>query len=218
MARSRIEQCKQVLVGKDPLSIERHFLNMMSFMHPYMAHIPTISGIDIALWDLAGKITGQPVNVLLGGPFRDAIKLYSHGGGLKPLDTASCKEWAARVKAAPEGFTAFKVDIHGIIGVPMGRFAPTLDTSSDSQRSPGVCEYPRGRGRFHRHRRPLPQRVRHHEFCSDRESGGADESAVPRRSDAGAAFRRLGGAQAVDADPDARRREAGTCHWVQAVP
>ena len=129
MARSRIEQFKQVLVGRDPLSIELHFSNMMSFMHPYMAHVPTVSGIDIALWDLAGKITGQPVNVLLGGPFRDAIKLYSHGGGLKPLDTASCKEWAARVKAAPEGFTAFKIDIHGLIGLPMGRFASSLDSS-----------------------------------------------------------------------------------------
>lgn len=129
MARSRIEQFKQVLVGQDPLSIERHFLNMMSFMHPYMAHVPTISGIDLALWDLAGKITGQPVNVLLGGPFRDAIKLYSHGGGLKPLDTASCKDWVARVRAAPEGFTAFKIDIHGLIGLPMGRFASSLDTS-----------------------------------------------------------------------------------------
>jgi galactonate dehydratase len=129
MARSRIEQCKLVLVGKDPLSIERHFLSMLSFMHPYMAHIPTISGIDIALWDLAGKITGQPVNVLLGGPFRDAIKMYSHGSNLKPLDMGSCKEWAARIKAAPEGFTAFKIGIDAIAGVPAARFAPTLDTS-----------------------------------------------------------------------------------------
>jgi L-alanine-DL-glutamate epimerase-like enolase superfamily enzyme len=48
-------------------------------MHPYMANIPTVSGIDIALWDLAGRILNQPVNVLLGGPFCDAIKLYSHG-------------------------------------------------------------------------------------------------------------------------------------------
>jgi galactonate dehydratase len=128
MARSRIEQFKTVLAGQDPLAIERHFLNMLSFMHPYMAHVPTVSGIDIALWDLAGKITGQPINVLLGGPFRDAIKLYSHGGRLKPLDPASCKDWAAQVKAAPEGFTAFKIDIHGLVDIPMGRFAPTLDT------------------------------------------------------------------------------------------
>ena len=129
MARSRLQQLKSVLVGQNPLSVERHFMNMLSFMHPYMAHIPTISGVDIALWDLAGKITGQPVNVLLGGPFRDSIKMYSHGVGLKPQDPASCRDFAARVKAAPEGFKAFKIDIHGIIDVPMGRFAFSLDTA-----------------------------------------------------------------------------------------
>jgi L-alanine-DL-glutamate epimerase-like enolase superfamily enzyme len=39
MARSRInDQLKNILVGQDPLAIERHFLNMISLMHPYMAH------------------------------------------------------------------------------------------------------------------------------------------------------------------------------------
>ena len=127
MARSRVEQLKTQIVGQDPLSIERHFHNMITLMHPYMAHIPTISGVDLALWDLAGKITGQPVNVLLGGPFRDAIPLYSHGVGLKPMDTASCREWAARIKAAPEGFTAFKIDVHHALGVPMGRYTFSID-------------------------------------------------------------------------------------------
>ncbi len=129
MARSRLDQLKTVLVGRDPLAIERHFLDMISLMHPYMAHIPTISGIDIALWDLAGKITGLPVNVLLGGPFRDEIRLYSHGVGLKPdlQDLAACRDWIARVKAAPEGFTAFKLNIDPVIGVRSGRYAATLD-------------------------------------------------------------------------------------------
>jgi galactonate dehydratase len=126
MARSRIEQIRPMLTGQDPLSIERHFHNMITLMHPYMAHIPTISGIDLALWDLAGKITGQPVNVLLGGPFRDAIPMYSHGIGVKLLDTASCREWAARIRSAPEGFTAFKIGIDPMLGVPAGRFAFSL--------------------------------------------------------------------------------------------
>ena len=129
MARSRLEQLKRLLVGQDPLPIERHFLNMISLMHPYMAHIPTISGIDIALWDIAGKITGQPVNVLLGGPFRDAIPMYSHGIGVKLLDPASCREWAGRIKAAPEGFTAFKIGIDPMLGVPSGRYASSLDST-----------------------------------------------------------------------------------------
>ncbi len=127
MARARIETMKAMLIGKDPLAIEQHFHNMSTLMHTYMAHIPTISGIDIALWDLAGKITGLPVHVLMGGPFRDAIPMYSHGIGLNMLDPASCRDWAQRIKQQPEGFKAFKNGIDSVIGVPPARFANTLD-------------------------------------------------------------------------------------------
>jgi L-alanine-DL-glutamate epimerase-like enolase superfamily enzyme len=129
MARARIDTMKQYLIGKDPLLIEVHFQNLTSLIHTYMAHIPTISGIDMALWDLAGKITGLPVCNLLGGPFRPSIPMYSHGVGMNMLDKKSCQDFAARVKTMPEGFNAFKCDIHPAIGVPMGRFAPTLDSS-----------------------------------------------------------------------------------------
>src|SRR5882672_10297925 len=102
MARARIATMQNMLIGKDPLAIEVHFQNMTSLMHTYMAHIPTISGIDIALWDLAGKIIGAPVSTLLGGPFRESIRMYSHGNGLNMLDKNSCREFAARVKSMPE--------------------------------------------------------------------------------------------------------------------
>lgn len=129
MARARIATMKDLLLGKDPLAIEVHFQKMSSLMHTYMAHIPTISGIDMALWDIAGKITGLPVYQLLGGPFREAIPMYSHGIGVNMLDKASCRDWAARVKAQPEGFKAFKMGVDGPVGVPAARFANTLDSS-----------------------------------------------------------------------------------------
>jgi len=128
MARARIATMRNLLVGKDPLTIEVHFHNMTSLMHTYMAHIPTISGIDIALWDLAGKIVGAPVSTLLGGPFHDSIPMYSHGLNLDMLDKASCRDWAQRIKEMPEGFTAFKNNIDSVLGVPAARFAPTLTT------------------------------------------------------------------------------------------
>jgi galactonate dehydratase len=128
MARARIETMKELLIGKDPLAIEVHFQNMTSLMHTYMAHVPTISGIDIALWDLAGKIVGAPVYTLLGGPFRDSIPMYSHGDGFNMLDKAACREWAQSIKAMPEGFTAFKNGIAALLGVPSARFAATLTT------------------------------------------------------------------------------------------
>lgn len=128
MARARIATMRHLLVGKDPLAIEVHFHNMTSLMHTYMAHIPTISGIDMALWDLAGKILNAPVSTLLGGTFRDSIPMYSHGIGLNMADKASCRAWAQRIKEMPEGFTAFKNGIDRLLGVPSARFANTLTT------------------------------------------------------------------------------------------
>jgi L-alanine-DL-glutamate epimerase-like enolase superfamily enzyme len=129
MARARLETMRPLLIGKDPLTIEVHFQNLTTLMHTYMAHIPTISGIDMALWDIAGKITGLPVCKLLGGPFRDSIKMYSHGVGLNMLDPVSCREFAQRIKTMPEGFTAFKCDVHAAFGGQAGRYAETLDST-----------------------------------------------------------------------------------------
>src|SRR5579864_5677741 len=130
MARARIQTMKPMLVGKDPLTIEVHFHNLTTLMHTYMAHIPTISGIDMALWDLAGKITGLPVCTLLGGPFRESIPMYSHGIGVNMLDRASCRDWAQRIKTMPEGFTAFKNGIDAVLGSPVARYAYTLDSAT----------------------------------------------------------------------------------------
>ena len=128
VARARIETMKPLLIGKDPLAIEVHYQQMSSLMYNYVANIPTVSGLDIALWDLAGKITGLPVSVLLGGRFRDAIPMYSHGIGLNMLDKDSCRDWAQKIRQMPEGFTVFKCDIDGVLGVPRGEFANTLAT------------------------------------------------------------------------------------------
>src|SRR6202165_2665928 len=128
MARARIETMKPLLIGKDSLTIEVHFHQMTTLMHTYMAHIPTISGIDMALWDLAGKILDRRVGERLGAPFRDAIPMYSHGIGVDMLDPASCRDWAQRITQMPEGFTAFKNNIDSVLGVPSARFANTVDS------------------------------------------------------------------------------------------
>ena len=126
MARARIQTMQNMLIGQDPLRIEQHFFNMSALMHTYIAHVPTISGIDMALWDIAGKVTGLPVCILMGGPFRDAIPMYSHGPGREMLDKGYLKEWAAKVKSKPEGFKAYKNSIDPVLGVPPAKFAMTL--------------------------------------------------------------------------------------------
>ena len=108
MLRARIEEMKPLLIGQDPLAIEFHFHRMTSMMHPHLPHIPSVGGIDIALWDLAGKILDRPVYQLLGGPFRKAIRMYSHGGISDLNDRGEWQAFYDKAKELPEGFSVYK--------------------------------------------------------------------------------------------------------------
>lgn len=128
LARDRIELMSKGLIGEDPLAIEKHFYTMSATQYSFIAHIPTVSGIDIALWDLAGKIIGQPIYRLLGGPIRQQIPVYGHGLQMNLLDAGEVRAWAQKVREEPEGFTAFKFGFpRGIGGRQAEPFSPTLD-------------------------------------------------------------------------------------------
>ena len=71
-----------------------------------------MSGIDIALWDILGKVHGVPCHQLWGGRVRDYVRLYGHLGGGKMEDFYESDEpqrFAELASAMVEsGFTAFK--------------------------------------------------------------------------------------------------------------
>jgi galactonate dehydratase len=81
-----VERFSHELVGEDPLRIEHHWQRL--WRHTFWRGGPVlssaISGIDQALWDILGKVCGQPVYQLLGGACRDSIRLYGGIGGGTP--------------------------------------------------------------------------------------------------------------------------------------
>jgi L-alanine-DL-glutamate epimerase-like enolase superfamily enzyme len=115
------------LLGKDPLAIAVHHHNMFYSWAQRFRPIRVLSGIDIALWDVAGKILNQPVSKLLGGNFRDEIPCYSHCG--HEGNFWSKEEWKTRaqsLKDDPAGFKAFKVDLNDAMGVIARQYVPSL--------------------------------------------------------------------------------------------
>lgn len=71
---------RSVLLGEDPFEVERlwHKMYMASVYYGRRgAAVQVISGIDIALWDIVGKSTGQPIYKLLGGGYRDKVRAYA---------------------------------------------------------------------------------------------------------------------------------------------
>jgi len=76
------EVCSSFLLGKNPLDIEWLWISMFRAFSSHGAtgaEMRAISAIDIALWDILGKYTGQPIYRLLGGACRDKVKIYNTG-------------------------------------------------------------------------------------------------------------------------------------------
>jgi L-alanine-DL-glutamate epimerase-like enolase superfamily enzyme len=71
---------KPLLIGENPLDIQRLWLKLYSYCEWYGragVAIYALSGIDVALWDICGKTLGVPIYTLLGGRFRDRIPVYA---------------------------------------------------------------------------------------------------------------------------------------------
>ncbi len=71
----------EMIAGENPAHIERlwhKIFRSFTYMGSRGAAVECVSAIDIALWDIRGKVLGQPIYELLGGPVRDEILLYTH--------------------------------------------------------------------------------------------------------------------------------------------
>ncbi|MBI3471772.1 MAG: mandelate racemase/muconate lactonizing enzyme family protein [Candidatus Solibacter usitatus] len=117
-------ELRSYFIGKDPLEIDALYTGLGTRTDG-SAHmlLRAVSAIEIALWDLAGKILGVPVSTLLGGRFRDRVRMYHDEGPRDMLSRDSCREWADRMKSHPAGWTAFK------FGFPRGK--PPIDRARD---------------------------------------------------------------------------------------
>lgn len=132
-----------VLVGETPLDVERlyHLMRESLSGRGSQQGIGTIaiSGIEIALWDAAGKILEQPVYQLLGGKTRETVRMYAdcHAGeGMveaalneQPEETYEAEAYARAARSAVEdGYDIVKFDLD----VPSGRDIDTLSRHFDS--------------------------------------------------------------------------------------
>lgn len=120
LVKSALEVMKDLYLGENALEPER--VSEKLHQHTFwlgrggsLTH--TISGIDIALWDILGKATGQPLGRLLGGRYRERVKPYASLLMREPQELA---EVLGAAKA--QGFRAFKIGWG-----PFGRVNAAMD-------------------------------------------------------------------------------------------
>ena len=107
---------KPMIVGRDPLDrsvIWHDVYNLLRDHGQKGMPLQALSGVDIALWDLTGKIANLPLAKLVGGNHRDKVAVYGYGMMLKREDLAAhvarFADEAAAIKAA--GFAATKMKV-----------------------------------------------------------------------------------------------------------
>lgn len=106
------EWASERVIGKDPFDIEAVVGDLIRDQYNGGSTVMSaISGIEIAMWDIIGKATGQPVYRLLGGACHDKMLAYANGwyGGAR-----TPKEYAERAKEAiSRGYVGLKFDPFG---------------------------------------------------------------------------------------------------------
>jgi len=135
---------KRHLLGENPCDVDRLFKRIKQFGH-HARQAGGVCGVELALMDLAGKAYGIPAYMLLGGKYRDRIRIYcdTDVGG---KDTGEAMGRALTARMA-QGYTFLKMDlgigqiagIPGAISAPLGYFdeSKALRDKADEARKAG---------------------------------------------------------------------------------
>jgi galactonate dehydratase len=107
-----IDSFKRMLIGQDPLNVDALWerMRVMGIFAGAQSgqYVTALTGLEIALWDLAGKAVGLPIYQLLGGKMRDRIRIYCDSATERRDDPRAKQniQWITE-----QGFTAVKIDI-----------------------------------------------------------------------------------------------------------
>src|SRR6188508_1718126 len=107
-----LNQLKPLVVGEDPLNVDKLYTKMLmrSAGQGALAGITVTaaSGVEIALWDLAGRLLQTPSCNLLGGRFRDRVRFYRTMPAVeRPEDPQAWRDQVRQAKSEKFGWTAF---------------------------------------------------------------------------------------------------------------
>lgn len=133
-----VNQLKPLVVGEDPLNVDKLYTKMLMQSAGQGAiagvTVTAASGVEIALWDLAGRLLETPAVNLLGGKFRDQVRFYRTMPRVEnPENMQQWRDQVRGAKAEKAGWTAFKFQGDGI--------PPAADPQ---YKEPGHDRYTRG--------------------------------------------------------------------------
>ncbi len=135
-----VEYTNRFLPGENPLDVERLFRYIVQEMSGHGGTtgkaVTAASGIEIALWDVAGKVLGVPVYQLLGSKYRDRVRLYCdcHAGEAYAVEESGATDYADAEAYTPEAYAREAERVRG-----MGFDALKFDLDLPGDNEPDPC-------------------------------------------------------------------------------
>jgi galactonate dehydratase len=109
-SKEMLEQCAGRLIGKDPQYIERLWQDMSRafFYPPGREKVDALGALDLALWDIKGKVQNMPVHNVLGGMVRNYCECYNTAGVIPGIQPGMSIKDRARI-TVEAGYRAFRM-------------------------------------------------------------------------------------------------------------
>ena len=104
-----VASLKQLLLGEDPLYVERIWQKIWSMNRILHQPQPALGPVDVALWDIVGKVADLPIYQLLGA-YRDKVRAYASSTQYPDIESYVKEALECRAK----GFSAYKLHVSGI--------------------------------------------------------------------------------------------------------
>ena len=103
------QMLKRILIGENPCNIDKIFRRIKQF-GGMSRQAGGVCGVELALWDIAGKAYGIPVYQMLGGKFRDKVRMYCDTD-VDGKDTGLNMGDALKKRVEKHGYTMLKMDL-----------------------------------------------------------------------------------------------------------
>lgn len=109
-SKDMLEQCAGRLIGRDPQFIEHLWQDMSRafFYPPGREKLDALGALDLALWDIKGKVQNMPVHEVLGGMVRNYCECYNTGGIIPGIEPGMSIRDRARI-TVEAGYRAFRM-------------------------------------------------------------------------------------------------------------
>lgn len=148
--KAGVEFFREMLIGRNPLETESLWQTMYLRSLDYARRgilLSALSAIDVALWDLRGKILSQPVSVLLGGRRRESVRTYASGMYFTETESLSERLSQEALGYKEQGFDAMKMkvglnirrDIENVQAVRLA-IGPDIDLMIDANHAYSLTE------------------------------------------------------------------------------